>query len=413
MQFIRGQKAKLSDLTSSLRMEVGIQLQYSGAGSVDITCFGVDANNKLSDDRYFVFFNQPASPRDEIRKLGSSGSDTERFDIDLSQLPSSIVRLVFTAAIDGAGNMSQVASGYLRLSSNGQELARFAFAGTDFSSEKAVILSEIYLKDIWRIAAVGQGFNGGLNALLKHYGGEEMAPSQPLPPPPPPPRPTPPPVVPPAPPVVPPAPPVVPPAPPVNLKKVTLDKSGQSQKVDLKKKGSVEQFHVNLNWNTQVKVSGLFGSRTEQADLDLGCMVEMADGSIACIQALGGNFGTRNAPPFIYLDKDDRSGTSTDGENLFILRPDMINRVLVFAFIYEGAARYQDVNGRVNITDDSGNEIFIPLNNPDSKNTFCAICVISRIGTSLTITKEEHYFSGHQDADKYYKFGFRWTSGRK
>jgi tellurite resistance protein TerA len=397
MELIRGQKAKLSDLASSLRFEVGIQQQYHGAGSIDVTCFGVDINNKLSDDRYFVFFNQPTSPRGEIRKLGSAGNDTERFDIDLSQLPSNIVRLVFTAAIDGAGTMAQVASGYLRLSSNGQEVARFAFSGTDFSSEKAVILAEIYLKDIWRIAAVGQGFNGGLNALLKHYGGEEAAPSQPTPAP-----------------TIPTSPPPAPmPSPSVNLKKVTLDKSGQSQKIDLKKKGAVEPFHINLNWDQRVKVAGLFGNRTEQADLDLGCMVQMADGSAAVIQALGGNFGSRSGSPFILLDKDDRSGTATDGENLYIFRPDLIERVLIFAFIYEGAARYQDVNGRVMIKDEAGNEIFIPLNNPDAKKTFCAICMVSRNGNSLTVTKEERYFMGHQDADQYYRFGFRWTAGRK
>lgn len=46
--------------------------------------------------------------------------------------------------------------------------------GTDFKSEKAIISIEIYRKNEWRIAAVANGFNGGLSALLAAYGGEEI-----------------------------------------------------------------------------------------------------------------------------------------------------------------------------------------------------------------------------------------------
>lgn len=395
MQLVRGQKVKLSDITSSMAVEVGISLTYTGAGSVDITCFGVDAANRLSDDRYFIFYNQPTSPANEIRKLGAGGGDSERFALDLARLPSSIVKLVFTAAIDGAGTMSQLTQGHLRLSSQGSEVMRFPFTGSDFAQEKAIIIAEIYLKDIWRIAAVGQGFNGGLSALLSHFGGSEVS-GPPAPPPAPPTPPTPP----------------VPPPPTVNLKKITLEKSGQSQKIDLRKQGQNEPFHINLNWDTQVKSSGFFGGTTT-ADLDLGCLYEMADGRKGVIQALGDMFGSRDQHPHIFLDKDDRSGTATDGENLYVLRPDLINRVVVYAFIYEGTARFQDVNGRVTIKDDAGNEIHIPLNNPDSSNMFCAICALQRVGNSLSITKEERYFAGHAEADKHYGFGFRWISGRK
>ena len=35
------------------------------------------------------------------------------------------------------------------------------------AKKKAVMLTEIYFKnDLWRIAAIGQGFNGGLSALF-------------------------------------------------------------------------------------------------------------------------------------------------------------------------------------------------------------------------------------------------------
>jgi hypothetical protein len=49
-----------------------------------------------------------------------------------------------------------------------------ACSGADFASEKAVIPGELDRKDgHWRFGAVGQGFDGGLSALLKHFGGVE------------------------------------------------------------------------------------------------------------------------------------------------------------------------------------------------------------------------------------------------
>ena len=80
--------------------------------------------------------------------------------------------------------MGAVNSGYLRLLAQGREVARFPLRGADFKGEKAVILGELYFKNVWRFAAVGQGFNGGLSALLEHFGASEAI----IPPPPPPPQ---------------------------------------------------------------------------------------------------------------------------------------------------------------------------------------------------------------------------------
>lgn len=148
-----------------------------GGQVFDVSCFGVDAAGKLSDDRYFVFYNQKESPERAITADGSSGGELEVFSVDLARLPSTIQKLMFTATIDGAGTMRDVSSGALRLAAGGRDVAGFSFSGSDFAEEKAIIIGEVYLKDLWRFAAVGQGFNGGLSALLAHLGGEEVAPS--------------------------------------------------------------------------------------------------------------------------------------------------------------------------------------------------------------------------------------------
>ncbi|MFF0080513.1 TerD family protein [Streptomyces canus] len=183
-EFQRGHKAKISDLTAGTDLYVGVQISGPGL-TFDISCFGLDADERLSDDRYFIFFNQPKSPEDSIQLLGAQSGDTESFRVRLDQIPSQIHKLSFTATIDGAGQMSQIAPGYLRIVAGGEEVARYSFDGSEFSTERAVMVGDLYLKDVWRFAAVGQGFDGGLDALLKNFGGEvaeeepEAAPQQP------------------------------------------------------------------------------------------------------------------------------------------------------------------------------------------------------------------------------------------
>ena len=369
----------------------------------------------MSDDRYFLFFNQKTSPGNELEMAGPRGEDGEIFALKLNRLPSSIQRLVFTAAIDGAGSMSHLGMSYWQLFAGGHVAATFAFEGRDFGAEKAIMIAEFYRKDgSWRVAAIGQGFNGGMSALLKHFGGKETpsAPPKPAPAPPPPRS----------------APPPLPTPLPVRLTKITLDKPGERKVVNLNKGGGLQPIAVNLNWGKPAgaapapKSGGLFsgfgggGSAASErmgADLDLGCMVLMRDGTKLVIQPIGGYFGSRTESPFIFLDKDDRTGAAQDGENLTIFRPDLINRVLIFAFIYEGVSNFSHVNARLTLREQDGSETLIQLNNPDSSKGFCAICLIRHTGGGVEIVKEERYFAGHRYADEQYGFGFQWTRGSK
>ncbi|MFD7080251.1 TerD family protein [Streptomyces sp. NPDC059918] len=183
-EFQRGHKARISDLTAGTDLYVGVQIAGPGL-AFDISCFGLDADEKLSDDRYFVFYNQPKSPEESIQQLGAQAGDTESFRVTLDRVPAGIHKLSFTATLDGDGQMSQIGPGYIRIVAGGEEVVRYSFTGAEFSTERAVMLGDFYLKDVWRFAAVGQGFDGGLAALLKNFGGEvaeedeQQAPQQP------------------------------------------------------------------------------------------------------------------------------------------------------------------------------------------------------------------------------------------
>jgi hypothetical protein len=79
-----------------------------------------------------------------------------------------------TAAIDGQNVMSQLQQATIQiLNLQFQPIAELKLDGSIFDQERATMLIEIYRKDgIWRLAAIGQGFNAGLAALIQHFGGE-------------------------------------------------------------------------------------------------------------------------------------------------------------------------------------------------------------------------------------------------
>ncbi|MES2709795.1 MAG: VWA domain-containing protein [Verrucomicrobiota bacterium] len=165
----RGQKLKLEILSSGKQLEAGLRIALPGS-VLDYSCFGLDGQGKLSDERYFIFYNQKISPCGGLALGGNPGE----FIVDLTRLPAAIERLVFVVTIDGDGEMREIQSGHWRLNdAQGRRLAEFPLNGQEFGGEKALIAGELYHRDGWRVAAVGQGFNGGLGALLKHFGGEE------------------------------------------------------------------------------------------------------------------------------------------------------------------------------------------------------------------------------------------------
>lgn len=179
-QFTRGQKTKLSDIGIGNILRVYMENTVPKGLTIDYSCFGLDKDGKLSDDRYLTFFNQPTTPCGAVN--GNYQPCVTTFKIDLSKLPQTIEKLVFTAALDGAGTMSQITDTICALDcGDDRSTAELKLVGSDFALERALMVGELYRKDgIWRFAAVGQGFNGGLDALVKHFGGEVAEESAPV-----------------------------------------------------------------------------------------------------------------------------------------------------------------------------------------------------------------------------------------
>ncbi|MBZ9751161.1 TerD family protein [Deinococcus sp. HMF7604] len=173
----RGQRLPLISLTTE--QSVFLNVQLPGMTDADISLFGLDEQRHLSDDRYFVFYNQPSSPEKSLTL------DLQRalVRIDFSRLPLGIHRLLLVATSDHQ-NFSALGDGLVRLGDAAGVRADFAVKGNMFQAERAVMLLELYRhQGQWRVAAVGQGFNGGLQALLESLGGVVLdEPPLPVPP---------------------------------------------------------------------------------------------------------------------------------------------------------------------------------------------------------------------------------------
>lgn len=171
MELTKGQRSPLSALVADLQITVDIAAEGL---ALDASCFGLDAQGTLSDDRYLVFYNQVQSPCGALRLEKSAPPGVlARFAIALDRLPDSVHRLVFVIAHDGPLTLAALRRGAMHLGGRGAIAATYSFDGSAFDQERAAMLVEIYRKGgLWRLAVNGQGFSGGLDALVRHFGGE-------------------------------------------------------------------------------------------------------------------------------------------------------------------------------------------------------------------------------------------------
>jgi tellurite resistance protein TerA len=198
---------------------------------------------------------------------------------------------------------------------------------------------------------------------------------------------------------------------------VSLTKRGE--KVNLSKSSSGAPVRLNLNWNQRPSGGGggfmkRLAGGSGAIDLDLGCLWELTSGHKGVVQALGNAFGDLDGPPYIKLDKDDRSGSATDGENLLISgeHSQHIKQIAVFAFIYEGVKKWSQADAKVTIHS-AGAPVTIDLDETRDGVGMCAICLIQGSPSGFAIERQVQYISGHKELDELFGWGLNWRAGRK
>ncbi len=207
----------------------------------------------------------------------------------------------------------------------------------------------------------------------------------------------------------------------VSLSKVTLTKSTPSVSL-AKGQGASGRMRVTLSWNPRPAAAPSGGGLLKKLmgggggggiDLDLGALFELQDGRKGVVQALGNAFGAVDAPPYVQLSGDDRTGGGGETMTVNLDHLSDIKRVLVFAFIYEGVPAWDKADGVVTLFPVGGPEITVALDE-SSGSRMCAIALLENVGGQLRVNREVKYVDGAQDAlDKAYGWGMDWRPGRK
>lgn len=183
----KGQKIDLTKGNKGLnKILVGLGWDvnaYDTGGDFDLdsAAFLLGNSGKCPTNDDFVFYGNLSHSSGSVEHLGDNltgegDGDDEQVKIDLSKVPSNIEKIAFTATIYDADvrnqNFGQVSNAYIRIvnESNGEELIRYDLE-EDFSIENAVVVGELYRHSgEWKFNAIGSGFQGGLEALCRHFG---------------------------------------------------------------------------------------------------------------------------------------------------------------------------------------------------------------------------------------------------
>ncbi len=208
---------------------------------------------------------------------------------------------------------------------------------------------------------------------------------------------------------------------------IELRKPGDRHRINLEKtKAFPGEIKIHLDWSKGGFLKKLFGGSS--VDLDLGCFYELKDGSKMLIDGLQFSHGrgggkdqvTRQGcytqKPFIWHTGDDRGNGSESGETILI-NPDgaaEIKRIVVYTFIFEGAAQWAQTDAVVNVSVPGHDDIIVKMGEQDSNKRFCAIASIE-IGddNSLEVQKLITFHDNHSDCDRRYGWGFNYSPGSK
>ena len=148
---------------------------------LDVSIFMTNEQGKVDTDTNFVFYNNPKDAAGSVvysgdNRTGEGEGDDETVNITLSKVPADVAKISFTVTIHEAQargqNFGQVSKAYIRIvdTAKNEELLRYDL-GEDYSIETAIVVAELYRHGgEWKFAAIGSGFQGGLEALCRNFG---------------------------------------------------------------------------------------------------------------------------------------------------------------------------------------------------------------------------------------------------
>ncbi len=186
----KGQRVALDDSMKLALVGLGWDTnRYDGGYDFDLdaSAFLLGENGKLIRDEDFVFYNN-LNGRDGAvihtgdNLTGDGEGDDEVILIDFTKIPPEIKKIAICVTIYEANvrkqNFGQVSNAYIRVAkikdefdTVGETVLEFDLE-EEFSIETALVVAEFYYRNgEWKFNAVAAGYQGGLEAIVRSYGG--------------------------------------------------------------------------------------------------------------------------------------------------------------------------------------------------------------------------------------------------
>ncbi len=190
ISLVKGQKVSLDDNLTHALVGLGWDTnRYDGGYDFDLdaSVFLLGENGKLQRDEDFIFYNNLRSRNDAVihtgdNLTGEGEGDDEVIMIDFTKIPDDIKRIAICVTIYEAAergqNFGQVSNAYIRIAkladefdTVGETVLKFDLE-EEFSIETALVVAEIYNRNgQWRFNAIAGGYQGGLEAIVRSFGG--------------------------------------------------------------------------------------------------------------------------------------------------------------------------------------------------------------------------------------------------
>jgi tellurite resistance protein TerA len=181
------------------------------------------------------------------------------------------------------------------------------------------------------------------------------------------------------------------------------------------------EIYIGCAWHIQTgKAGGILGllglNKHKHVDIDLGCLYELNDGTRGALQALGRDNGSFEAPPYIWLSHDERTGRA-EGDDEFLRVNGTawphFKRLMIYAYIYHGVPDWASVRPDVTVRVPGQSPLHVVPATKRGKLAVCAIALIEQIRGGIKLTNLTEYFPGQAEMDRAYGFGINWRDGLK
>ncbi|MEV4425764.1 TerD family protein [Streptomyces sp. NPDC049602] len=164
-ELVRGQNHPLPETRLEIRVSAGHPVLAGAALG--------DEQGRVAGTEWIAHPGAPSLPGVDVP--GGAAAD-HRLAVDLDAVPGAVHRVsVLLALTGGAARFGGLAAPFVAVAGpDGTEIASYTITGLD--TESAVVALELYRRQgAWKVRAMGQGYEGGLAALLGDQGLERPA----------------------------------------------------------------------------------------------------------------------------------------------------------------------------------------------------------------------------------------------